>query len=289
MAFQQRDDEMRGLFYGYLVYAVLMFVVLGIILRDLSARKRSEENLGVLNEELKKKSFLLERSNKELEQFAYIASHDLQEPLRMVASFTQLLERKFGNKLDAQGKEYIHYAVDGAVRMQRLIDDLLMFSRVGFKSVSPERVDLNDVCSQLLKDMQLLVDENRAVIQWDRLPVVLAGSMQMKQLFQNLISNAIKYRSEAAPDVKISCRKVADLQWEFIVSDNGIGIDPKYFDKLFVIFQRLHTQKVYKGTGIGLALCKKIVENHNGRIWVESKPGEGSAFHFILSVEAEIL
>lgn len=224
----------------------------------------------------------LERSNKELEQFAYAASHDLQEPLRVIVSFTQLLERKYKDKLDDQAHTYINFAVDGAMRMQKLVDDLLSFSRIGQKGVANTDVDLNKVCERVLEDMTMTITEAQAVVEWDHLPVLYANEVQMSQLFLNLISNGVKYRSKVPVVIKITSRKIAEHQWQFSVSDNGIGIDEQYFGKLFVIFQRLHSSKEYKGTGIGLAMCKKIVENYNGRIWVESKTGEGTTFHFIL-------
>ncbi len=246
-----------------------------ILFKDITERKRAQV-------ELSKKTEELARSNKELEQFAYVASHDLQEPLRMVTSFTQKLERKYMDMLDADGKEYIFFVVDGAKRMQILIDDLLTFSRVGQKDVPFVRIDINLVCKAILEDLDILIKENEASVQLDTLPVFYANDTQMMQLFSNLISNAIKYRAQKPPVIKITSREIEENQWQFSVSDNGIGIEEKYFDKLFVIFKRLHTRTKYKGTGIGLALCKKIVENYDGRIWIESKINEGTTFHFTL-------
>jgi len=232
--------------------------------------------------EILEKSQELERSNKELEQFAYVASHDLQEPLRMVASFTQLLERKYKDKLDDKAQEYINFAVDGAKRMQGLIDDLLTFSKTGLKDVPKSTVDLNKVCQHVIRDLGVLISESNAIVEIGLMPEIYANETQMNQLFLNLIGNGLKYKSERSPIIKVDVQKIGEGQWQFSVTDNGIGIDKQYFNKLFVIFQRLHTRKEYKGTGIGLALCKKIVENYNGRIWVESIVGHGTTFYFTL-------
>ncbi len=248
--------------------------MMGLVL-DITERKRAQD-------EIQEKTEELSRSNQELEQFAYVASHDLQEPLRMVASFTQLLEQKYKDKLDEQAKEYIYFAADGAQRMQGLIDDLLMFSRVGQKDVPYSTIDLNNVCGNIMKDLDILMKENKANIQIEQLPILYANETQMTQLFLNLITNGIKYRSEKDPVVRVTSKELGNDYWQFSVSDNGIGIEEKYYDKLFVIFQRLHTRKEYKGTGIGLALCKKIVENNGGRIWLESKVDVGTTFYFTL-------
>ena len=225
----------------------------------------------------------LARSNKELVQFAYVASHDLQEPLRMVSSFTQLLERKYKDKVDETAHEYIDFIVDGATRMQVLIDDLLMFSKNGNKDALRGQVDLIKVCQQILQDIHLQVDESKAVINIGALTVLDANETQMRRLFLNLIMNGIKYHSEKAPVITIACEKTGAHEWHFTVADNGIGIEEQYFDKLFILFKRLHSRKEYAGTGIGLALCKKIVENYKGRIWIESVLGQGTTFHFILA------
>ena len=224
----------------------------------------------------------LDRSNRELEQFAYVASHDLQEPLRMVASFTQLLERKYKDNIDETAHEYIDFIVDGATRMQVLIDDLLMFSKNGNKDALRGQVDLIKVCQQILQDIHLQVDESKAVINIGALTVLDANETQMRRLFLNLIMNGIKYHSEKAPVITIACEKTGAHEWHFTVADNGIGIEEQYFDKLFILFKRLHSRKEYAGTGIGLALCKKIVENYKGRIWIESVLGQGTTFHFTL-------
>ncbi|MCU7493222.1 MAG: response regulator [Ignavibacteria bacterium] len=232
-------------------------------------------------DELKKTMVELERSNKELEQFAYIASHDLQEPLRMVSNFTQLLGKRYSGRLDPDADTMINFAVDGAKRMQMLITDLLTFSRVTTRGMSFESVDLNEVLSSVEKNLQMTIKETGAEIKSDHLPVVKADAVQMSQLFQNLISNAIKFRSERNPVVTIKA-EASKGEWIFSVSDNGIGIDPQFKERIFVIFQRLHDMSEYPGTGIGLAICKKIVERHRGRIWVESESGEGSTFYFTL-------
>jgi PAS domain S-box-containing protein len=241
---------------------------------DISDRKEDEIRLKKLTEDLL-------RSNRDLEQFAYVASHDLQEPLRMVASFTQLLEKRYGEKLDDKAKEYIGYAVDGSKRMQALIDDLLRFSRIGRKDIEAKQVDLNKVLDRITADLKLLIKENDARIEYKSLPVVLADESQMTHLFQNFITNAIKFK-RGNPTVKIEHRQNND-EHQFTVSDNGIGIEKKYLDRIFVIFQRLHTREEFEGTGIGLAVCKKIIENYGGNISVESEVNEGTTFRFTLN------
>ncbi len=221
----------------------------------------------------------LKRSNKELEQFAYVASHDLQEPLRMVSSFTQLLERQYKDKLDADADEYINYAVNGAKRMQLLINDLLAFSRVATRGEEFAEVDINEVLEQAIFDLEIAIEENNVIVTNDTMPIICADHSQMVQLFQNLIGNAIKYHSEKTPRINISAKE-EEGEWVFLVSDNGIGIDPEYHERIFQIFQRLHEIHVYSGTGIGLAICKKIVERHGGCIWVDSEIGEGATFYF---------
>ncbi len=226
----------------------------------------------------------LERSNKELEQFAYVASHDLQEPLRMVSSYTQLLERRYGDKLDEKGRKFVDFAVDGAVRMQQLINDLLEFSRVSTRGKPMKPVDVNRVLDTVKINLSVAIRESDAVVTNDRLPTVLADETQLVQLLQNLVGNAIKFRRAppARPEVHVSAQ-VGETECVFTVRDNGIGIAPEYFERIFVIFQRLHAKGEYPGTGIGLAVCRRIVERHGGRIWVESAPGQGSTFYFALS------
>ncbi|GGT17622.1 ATP-binding protein [Nonomuraea spiralis] len=224
----------------------------------------------------------LRRSNGELEQFAYVASHDLQEPLRKVASFTQMLEQRYGTQLDDRARQYIHYAVDGAKRMQLLINDLLDFSRVG--RVSGERVptDSGEALDRALDNLSAAIEDTGTTVTRDDLPVVTGNRLQLTQLFQNLVENAIKFRSESPPSVRVTAERKGDL-WEFTCSDNGIGVEPKYADRIFLIFQRLHPRDVYPGTGIGLALCRKIVEYHGGQLWLDDTPaGQGATFRWTL-------
>jgi|GEM_PF-1284793 len=248
--------------------------------REIAERKQAEEKLQIFAAEL-------ERSNKELEQFAYIASHDLQEPLRMVASYSQLLEKRYRGKLDQDANEYIGFAVDGVNRMQRLINDLLAYSRISTRGKEFTPVDCHAVVGQVIANLQIAIQETGALVTCDPLPTVRADESQMIQLFQNLIGNAIKFHGTEPPRVHISARETFEVLetskvWTFSIRDNGIGIAPQYRERIFVIFQRLHTREEYSGTGIGLAICKKIVERHNGRIWVESEPGKGATFYFTL-------
>lgn len=243
--------------------------------RDITERKVAEKKLSALLEEL-------QRSNTELEQFAYVASHDLQEPLRMVASYTQLLERRYHDALDDDAREFIAYAVDGANRMQRLINDLLAFSRIQTRGRAFTRVDLNAVLGQSRANLAKAIDDAAAVVTNDELPTVLADEAQLTSVFQNLISNALKFHSGHAPRIHVGVRDSRRF-WDISVADNGIGISADFFDRIFVIFQRLHTRDEYPGTGIGLALCKRIVERHGGRIWVESTVGEGTTIHFTMA------
>ncbi len=265
--------------------------------RDLKeARQAAEKNLQDLQQEmihrqraqqdLALKARDLQRSNQDLQQFAYVASHDLQEPLRMVASYLQLLEQRYDDKLDDDAHEFIGYAVDGAARMKTLINDLLDFSRVGTRESPFELTDLNAVLGKARANLRLRIEEAGAIVVSDELPTLPADPPQMVQLFQNLIDNAIKFRAQEPPRVRISAVEQAD-EWIISVSDNGIGIDPQYFERIFIIFQRLHTRQAYPGTGIGLAITRRIVERHNGRIWVTSEPGQGAAFHVALPKHQE--
>ena len=253
-----------------------------VVASDVTAYKRYEDQLQHLNADLTRRAGELATSNAELERFAYIASHDLQEPLRMVTSFLQLLKKKYGDRLDAKAEQYIHFAVDGAERMKTLILDLLEYSRVGSGKEAFVDVDIAVVLSEL-ED----IFRERTVLAGGRIdigpmPVVRGDKGQLAQLFQNLLSNALKYHSEHLPVIRIRAMEAADL-WQFSVEDNGIGIDPLFFDKIFIIFQRLHTKTDYSGTGIGLAICKKIVERHGGKIWVESAREQGSTFYFTIA------
>jgi light-regulated signal transduction histidine kinase (bacteriophytochrome) len=231
----------------------------------------------------------LRQSNAELEQFAYVASHDLQEPLRKVASFCQLLEKRYGDQLDDRGAEYIGFAVDGAKRMQALINDLLTFSRVGRLNSTHTEVDLEETLQLALGNLSTLIEEANAEIgrAAERLPIVDGDPTLLTMLWQNLIGNAVKFRRDGdAPRIVIECEKgsgVREGEWLFGVSDNGIGIAPEFADKVFIIFQRLHVREVYSGTGIGLALCKKIVEHHGGSIWIDTSYTHGTRIQFTLS------
>ena len=246
------------------------------------------EELQVSNEELidtqnklRKSINKLEISNQELEQFAYVASHDLQEPLRMVGSFTQLLEKRYKNKLDDDADEYIGFIVEGSHRMKDLIDDLLVFSRLNTDKKEFKLTDLNQLLENVLFNFKSVIEDNKIQIIVDSLPIIKCDESQVNQLFQNLISNAIKFRDEKTPEIHISCQN-SDNHWLFGVSDNGIGIDAEHQDKIFDVFRRLHNRDEYEGTGIGLAICKRIVERHEGQIWVESEQGQGSTFYFTL-------
>ena len=234
-----------------------------------------------LREENRRTHEELTRSNRDLEQFAYVASHDLQEPLRMVATYTQLLAERYRGKLDANADKYIHYAVDGALRMQVLIQDLLTFSRLGRSGTDFTAVEMNSVLQSALQNLQAAIQETSAQIEYCGLPAVFGDPTQLAQLFQNLIGNAIKFRGANRPVVRIAATKRAQ-DWIFSVGDNGIGIAPDHADLIFAIFKRLHTRSEYPGSGIGLAICKKVVEQHGGRIWVESGIGQGSTFKFTL-------
>jgi light-regulated signal transduction histidine kinase (bacteriophytochrome) len=228
----------------------------------------------------------LERSNAELEQFAYVASHDLQEPLRKVASFTQMLARRYEGQLDDKADQYIGFAVDGAKRMQDLINDLLAFSRVGRITEEPAEVDTRLLVERARAALAArLEDTDGTIVVEGELPVVLGEASLLALVFQNLIGNALKFRSDEPPIVRVRADRDGDF-WQFTVADNGIGIEPEYADRIFIIFQRLHPRTSYEGTGIGLAMCRKVVEYHGGRIWLDTTTHEGSTFHFTLPVMA---
>jgi len=242
--------------------------------RDITERKQARQ-------ELKSAIADLARSNQELAQFAYVASHDLREPLRKIRSYSDLLVKRYQGKLDKRADKYIAYITDATQRMQSLISDLLTYSRVSKPELVPERTDLGQLLKQTLTDLSPLIKENQAVITSDALPVVNANPTQMAQLLQNLITNGLKFRTQQPPYLHITATREGQF-WQIAVQDNGIGIEPQYRDRIFVIFQRLHYREEYPGTGIGLAICKKIVERHGGQIWVESKLGQGSTFYFTL-------
>lgn len=247
---------------------------------DITTFKQTQEALVARTDELA-------RSNRELEQFAYVASHDLQEPLRMVASYTQLLARRYKDKLDEDANEFIHYAVDGAMRMQALINDLLTISRVGTRGKPLQPCDSGLALEHALVNLRMAVQESGANITHDQMPLVVADMSQLTQLLQNLVGNALKFHGGDVPSIHIGAQRDGQ-EWIISVRDNGIGIAPEFFDRIFIIFQRLHGKQEYPGTGIGLAVCKKIVERHGGRIWVESEPGKGAAFLFTLSAAPDV-
>jgi signal transduction histidine kinase len=249
--------------------------------QDITARKQAERALAEQARMLEQAMEELQRSNSELEQFAYVASHDLQEPLRMVASYCQLLQRRYAAKLDGDAHEFIGFAVEGAKRMQSLINDLLLYSRVGTKGKSFTATPLEQVLADALANLTVSLEEAKAVISHDPLPVVQGDEVQLLQLFQNLLGNALKFRSETPVRIHVASRREDD-HWQISVSDNGIGIEPQYAERIFMIFQRLHTREQYPGTGIGLSVCKKIVERHGGRIWVEPAQPNGSVFKFTM-------
>ncbi len=257
------------------VYGVPQYEV--AIFDEVTDRKKAEARLREAHEELK-------RSNAELEQFAYVASHDLQEPLRMVASYAQLLGRRYEAKLDGDAREFMAYIVDGAARMKQLIEDLLAYSRVGTKGAEFKRVNAEDALKRALFNLRVAIEEAGAVVTNDPLPTLSGDEVQLGQLLQNLMSNALKFRSDSVPRIHIGVTESAK-EYAFEVRDNGIGIEPQYYERIFMVFQRLHNKGEYPGTGIGLAICKKVVERHGGRIWVESRPGAGSSFYFTLPKE----
>jgi PAS domain S-box-containing protein len=251
-----------------------------LAISDITERKQAEARLSSAMADL-------ERSNKDLEQFAYVASHDLQEPLRMVSSYTQLLAQHYDGRLDEKAKKFMDYAVDGAVRMQRLINDLLTYSRIGTQGKPMETTDTHALLGEAIRNLAAMIEEKRAIITNDDLPTVKADASQLIQVFQNLISNAIKFQGEDVPHIHVSAQDKG-REWIFSIRDNGIGIEKHYADRVFVIFQRLHTRREYPGTGIGLAVCKRIVERHGGRIWFESEPGKGSTFFFTIMKAKEV-
>ena len=243
-----------------------------VVIRDITERKRAEEEL--------------RRSNQELEHFAYIASHDLQEPLRMVSSYTQLLAQRYKDKLDADADEFIHYVEDGVSRMRALINGLLVYSRVGTSGAAFELTDCEAAFDCALTNLQVAVDESGAVITHHPLPVVMADASQLTQVFQNLIGNAIKFCSQELPRIHVAAEPRGN-EWLFSIRDNGIGIDPQYHDRIFDMSQRLHSRTEYSGSGVGLAICDKVLKRHGGRIWVESQTGKGATFYFTIPIKGD--
>ena len=270
LAIRHKNGWLTPVIYNASVYRDDSGKVVGIFAaaRDITDRKRAEEELI--------------RSNQDLQQFAYVASHDLQEPLRNVASCMQMLQKKYVNKLDAQADQYIEYAVEGSVRMKDLILDLLAYSRIGTRGKPYERTDCEQILAEAVKNLRSAVIETRAVITHDPLPTIPADGTQLLQVFQNLIGNAIKFRRDKPPQIHVAAVRNMN-EWVFSIRDNGIGIESRYWDKIFVIFQRLNKRREYGGTGMGLAIVKKVVERHNGRVWVESEPGEGTTFYFSIA------
>jgi signal transduction histidine kinase len=248
---------------------------------------RAEEERLKAMEKLKRTTMDLERSNTELQQFAYVASHDLTEPLRMVVSYLDLLNIKAEKKLGDEEREFIGYATDGARRMQNLIQDLLAYARVDTRRQALEPTDCERVLESVLANLKLAIAESNTVVEHEPLPTVPADVVQLTQVFQNLIGNAIRFHGKAAPRIHVGAGR-RDGEWIFHVKDNGIGIDPKNFERIFVLFQRLHTRQEYPGTGMGLAICKKIIERHGGHMWVESKPGDGTTFFFSIPDKHQI-
>lgn len=278
LTIRHRDGKLTDVLYNATTYKDVHGNTLGVFAaaRDITKIKLAEEKLNITMDNLT-------RSNIELEQFAYVASHDLQEPLRMVSSYMSLLEQRYKDKLDTDASEFIGYAVDGAKRMQTLINDLLSYSRVGTRGKPFAPIPLDRVLNQVLENLQISIQENKATITYGSLPTVMADESQMVQLFQNLIGNAIKFKSDNNPKVNISANQ-KEKEWVISVRDNGIGIDPQYAERIFIIFQRLHSRTEYPGTGIGLAVCRKIVERHGGKIWIESKPEQGATFYFTIPI-----
>jgi len=248
---------------------------------DVTEQVKTQRERDKLVAELERHSEKLRRSNTELQQFAYVASHDLQEPLRMVTAYLSLLEKRYGDQLEGQAKEYMSYAMEGGMRARDLVRDLLEISRVESQAKPMSMTDMKTVLDRVCDNLAIQIKEENATIVRDVLPEVMADDAQMTVLFQNLISNAIKFHGAEVPTVKVSCESIGD-QCQFSIKDNGIGIDPQFKDKIFVIFQRLHSRVEYEGTGIGLAIAKKIVERHGGRIWFESQIGQGTTFYFTI-------
>jgi PAS domain S-box-containing protein len=289
-----RRVEVEFISNAYLVDATRM---IHCNIRDITERMRVNQALEAANKEMafqveekgKRADELaminaeLARSNAELEQFAYVATHDLQEPLRAVASCVQLLQKRYQDQLDAQADEFIAHAVDGTKRMQTLINDLLAYSRISTHAQVFASTNCESVLHEALANLMVAIAESGAVVTRDTLPTLSGDATQLTQLFQNLIGNALKFRGERPPKIHVGAT-LEDGEWRFSVADNGIGMEPQYFERVFLVFQRLHTRREYQGTGIGLAICKKVVERHRGRIWIESSPGQGATFCFTIPV-----
>ncbi len=253
------------------------YVVASLV--DITERKSTESTL-------QEKLLELQRSNEDLEQFAYVCSHDLQEPLRVISNYTQLLAKRYQDQLDDDADEFVDFIVDATKRMQELINDLLLYSRVQTKGQAFRTTNCNETVAVVLANLALAIEESGATVTVEQLPIVQADGSQMLQLFQNLISNAMKFKAQESPQINIWAHRENNF-WVISVRDNGLGIDMKYAERIFIIFQRLHNREAYPGSGIGLAICKKIVERHGGKIWVESEPGRGTTFHFTIPAAAE--
>ena len=285
LTIRRHDGRLTDVICNSAVYKNEAGQVQGVFVaaRDITEKKATEAELEQyrlhLEDLVKHRTEELSRSNKDLEQFAYVASHDLQEPLRAISGFVELLRRNLEKSLDEKTNEYMNFTIDGAKRMQSLINGLLEYSRVGTQGKKPQKVNSKEVFDEALARLQAGIQESGAKITADDLPTVYFDDLQLTRLFQNLIGNAIKFRGDQTPQIHVSAIR-QDACWRFAVRDNGIGIEPQYAERIFMIFQRLHTRKTYAGTGIGLSICKKIVERHGGRIWVESAPGRGSTFYF---------
>jgi signal transduction histidine kinase len=281
----QHRGQRAGLYSvepGLALFAVAnVLVFLSVVWWGVNSLHRMDTKRRLAERELQETAAKLARSNADLEQFAYVASHDLKEPLRAISGSIQILQERYKDQLNGEADEVIKHTVDGATRMQTLIDDLLTYSRLTTREAPLEATDCAQIVQEVLANLKSSIHESKAIITYDPLPVVKADSTQLLQVFQNLISNAIKYRSQRTPRIHLGVENKGN-EWLFSVSDNGIGIAPQYADRIFRIFQRLHTRKEYSGTGIGLAVCKKIVERHGGRIWIESELEEGSTFFFTL-------
>ncbi len=272
----------NDLFYGLDILnnflRALSLIIVGIVVSKLS------ENISKREIEFNQITEDLRRSNEDLQQFAYVASHDLQEPLRAIVSFSQLLEEKYHDNIDEDGKEFIHFITDGAKKMNTLIKDLLLYSRITTQAKASKKTDLEEVIKDALFNLKESIDESGAIITYDEMPILKIDKTQFIQLFQNLISNAIKFRRIDPPKIHIGVNNINN-EWFFSVKDNGIGIEQQYYSKLFNIFYRLHTKEEYPGTGIGLPICKKIVQRYGGKIWVESELGKGSTFYFTINLK----
>ena len=249
--------------------------------REMTLIENQLRKTRIVEAELEHRSHELERSNRDLAQFAYVASHDLRAPVRAIKSFAQILEKEYKDKLDGEDNEYLDFIVGGAGRLESLIDDLLAYSRVGTQGKSFEPVDCSSIFDQVIADLRVEIEQHSAEVSRSALPTLMADGSQMGQLFQNLLSNAIKFHGEDAPRVYASVERKEDC-WLFSVRDNGIGIEPQHSERIFAMFQRLHTQEEYPGTGMGSAICKKIVQRHGGDIWVKSELGKGSTFYFTI-------